>query len=300
MGNLICIETCTKIAEATANPFAYNSVSSSSTSILNLLDRHRCHYNIIVNTKGHEVRKESFKINEAGPNVAFVSDPDDIDLRHFKDTVKREIARAIRAIQNSTEFQEDFLGDSDIKKIVSSSVELVNLLNIVVEDLFTPHVIFRHVAFSKIQRTNSTAYIEFISPSNYPHGMVYYARQNLQTLYIANVANALLDTFLQDSRTSTIAGYVQQKLNNIENKNKEIAFIGLFVFIIIAVVGVIFIIYIYKHYISHYHNVNSLKKPHKYHIHPTLSNHPNLNSEHITRVKNTLLRNTKTNIMNPF
>lgn len=176
-----------------------------------------------------------------GRKAYFILNADKVDNEHFKETVKREIAAAVYAIQYSTDF-DDFL--KEVK--VANSTALVNLLCLSVEDFFDVKMITRNVAYAVARDEESVYSIDFSYGLISPSGLSYYSRDSLQSYYIANVVRCFLDSFVEDSRVSPIAGNIKRELEKVNNEEQftTVVAAGASVFAIsVAVISIIYILH---------------------------------------------------------
>lgn len=237
MGNQQIIDISLRLSQkavsktALSNELSINEVFSSSRDIF-------------VNTKNKELKKEVFNIegSEAHSEVVFITNPQLHSSSHFKEILKIELTQSIYLIQFSQEFK-DFM-----KKFpfITSTVELVNLFNTVIEENISPELIYRHVAHAFYNDSNSSYVINFTNASNYTNGLKYYVT-SLQRLYIANTSSVLLQAFMKDSRTSTVSTFLYTSLNNITNGEKVALILSIGLFIILMSFCVFSYIYVRKH-----------------------------------------------------
>lgn len=235
MGNQQIIDILIKVGETAVSknalkPVIGESIEPTTSSLFKIFDN----YDLLINTNGKELKKESFKVDKTqSQDVVFFGSEEEVDkydLVHYKKTLKIAFTEQIFLIQNTAEFE------SFLKKVkITSPVTFVNVVNAVIDDHITPKYILRNVASYTVFTENSSVIIDFKDASNYASGLIFYVRNNLQTLYISNVINVLLGVLLRIEITSTIAKMCATDLKNYSNGEKETFLITLIACVILII-----------------------------------------------------------------
>lgn len=250
MGNQQIIDLVLRVGYEAVSPLNLKTINPSDyeSSLIYLYEKQSRNFNFYVSTKGREIRKESFKITSEDFDVAFVLDPTKLDVEAYKRGLKTTFTKAISLIEFSNDFQS-FLEKNKSK--VSSSVELVNLINNSIEENITPEFLIKYVLKPEIDISTSSIYLNFVNADRYLSGLAFYARRNFQSLYVANTITTLLQLLEKDSKISFFVGYAEQSITNITNGDYQAIAIGILVVVIGLVLGGILIYFVLSHYISH-------------------------------------------------
>lgn len=252
MGNQQIIDVLIKlgntaVSKSALKPVIGESIEPTTASLFKIFDN----YDLLVNTEGKELKKESFKVDKTKTSdVVFFGSEEEVakyDINHYKKTLKIAFTEQIFLIQNTAEFE------SFLKKVkIGSAVTFVNVVNAVIDDHISPLYILKNVAKYTVNPYNSSVVIDFIDASNYSSGLIYYARNNLQTLYVSNVINVLLGVFLRVEITSSIAAECIKTLKKYSDGEKE-AFIIALSFGIFLVVLLVALYYLLNKTITEYY-----------------------------------------------